>query len=226
MKKLLTVLSVVILACTSCIMQVGNGKTVHCTGPIFNQNYDSLGVFNAVVVNGNSDLHITQAETCGVNVTANEEVFQYLNYRIEDGVLIITTKDHVNIRAEKYDVYVRAPFLTKIGVNGAADVDQNNAYVSDTPLTVTINGAGDLRFNDIKVPELSIAVNGAGDIIASGLDVQTLNVSVNGAGDAKLSGQAQSAYFSVNGAGDIDARGLECENVSVHKAGIASIQLK
>ena len=124
MKKLLTVLSVVILACTSCIMQVGNGKTVHCTGPIFNQNYDSLGVFNAVVVNGNSDLHITQAETCGVNVTANEEVFQYLNYRIEDGVLIITTKDHVNIRAEKYDVYVRAPFLTKIGVNGAADVDQ------------------------------------------------------------------------------------------------------
>ena len=65
-----------------------------------------------------------------------------------------------------------------------------------------------------------------GDIIASSLDVQTLSVSVNGAGDAKLSGQAQSAYFSVNGAGDIDARGLECENVSVHKAGIASIQLK
>ena len=182
--------------------------------------------FTAIVVNGSSDIFLTQADTYSVVVTANEEVFDHIDYRVEDGVLVIGSKKNVNLRAEKYEIAVSLPLLESIIVNGAADVKQTGTYSADKDLTVQVNGAGDLNFSGVTVPSLTFSANGASDIKASGLDVQHLTVSVNGAGDAVLSGKAQSAHFSVNGAGDIDARDLDCDDVSTHKAGVASIRLK
>ena len=224
MKKIILAVSLLASLC-SCINLNINGKGIYCKGPVVEKNMELSG-FNAIVVNGSSDLFFTPSDQFSVLVTANEEVFEHLNYRVEDGVLIIGTKNNVNIRAEKYEVSVSLPVLESVTVNGAADVKQMGAYLADKDLKVVVNGAGDLSFTDIKVPSLVFSANGASDIKASGLDVQTLTVSVNGAGDAVLSGKAASAVFSVNVAGDIDARNLECGNVSTHKAGVASIRLK
>lgn len=225
MKKLLYSLCALAIVASCVNINVGSGNAIHCKGPEVERSMD-FSDFSAIVVNGSSDLSFTQADAFSVVVTANEEVFEYLDYKVEDGVLIIRHKNNVNIRAEKYDVAVSLPLLASITVNGAADVEQMGPYSADQDLSVQVNGAGDLNFAGISVPGLRFTVNGASDIKASGLDVQNLSVSVNGAGDAVLSGKAASASFSVNGAGDIDARNLECENVSTHKAGVASIRLK
>ena len=225
MKKLLYSLCALAIVASCVNINVGSGNAIHCKGPVVEKSME-LSDFSSIVVNGSSDLNFTQADAFSVVVTANEEVFEYLDYKVEDGVLIIRHKNNVNIRAEKYEVAVSLPLVESITVNGAADVDQKGAYTADKDLSVQVNGAGDLNFAGISVPGLRFTVNGASDIKASGLDVQNLSVSVNGAGDAVLSGKAASASFSVNGAGDIDARNLECENVSTHKAGVASIRLK
>lgn len=223
MKRFVIAIAVMAIL-SSCInIHIGNGKT--CKGPVVEKNMELSG-FTSIVVNGSSDLTFTQADAFSVVVTANEEVFDYIDYKVENGVLIIGTKNGVNIRAEKYEVDITLPYVESITLNGAADINQKGAYVSDRDLKVQVNGAGDLNFLSIQVPGLMFSANGASDIKASGLDVQNLTVSVNGAGDAVLSGKAASAVFSVNGAGDIDARGLECDNVSTHKAGVASIRLK
>ena len=232
MKRVVSLIGAAML-CAACVfpinglngITVNNGKKVTCKGPVVTKELDLSG-FEAITVNGSSDMELIQGDYFKVLVKANEEVFDYIDYKVEDGVLILETKDHVNIRAEEYDVTITLPTLKELVVNGAADVDLKNGYVSGEKLKVSVNGAGDFDLSGIAVPSLSFTLNGAGDIEADGLDVQELIVAVNGAGDIDVSGRADEATFSVSGAGDIDARGLECVKVNTHKSGMASIRLK
>lgn len=204
---------------------VGNGKKVTCKGPVTVKTFDLNG-FDSIVINGSSDMELTQGDTFKVLVKANEDVFQYLDYKVSDGTLLLETIDNVNIRAEEFDISITLPCLKLLEVNGAADVDLKNGYKSGEDFEVKVNGAGDFEFNGITVPALIFKLNGAGDIEAENLDVQNLDVTINGAGDIDLSGKALKASFSVNGAGDIDARRLDCQDYTTSKSGLASIKTK
>ena len=225
MKKVLFALSVLLISCSCININVGNGKNIRCKGPVVEKTMEGLVDFNAIVANGNADIEFSQADAFSVVVKANEEVFEYLDYRVEDGVLIIGTKKNVNLLAEEYEVYITLPVLESFTVNGASDVEQKGPYVADQDLKICINGSGELEIGQMSVPSLRFTLNGASDLKAIGLEVDELVVSVNGAGDATLSGKAGNVQFSVNGAADIDARGLEYDNISTHKAGAASIRL-
>ena len=203
---------------------VGNGKKVTCKGPVTVKTFDLNG-FDSIVINGSSDMELTQGDTFNVLVKANEDVFQYLDYKVSDGTLLLETIDNVNIRAEEFDISITLPTLKSVKVNGAADIDLKYGYKSAEPLIVEVNGAGDFEFNNIAVPSLKFELNGAGDIEAEQLDVQELDVIINGAGDIDLAGKAVKASFSVNGAGSIDARRLECQDFTTSKSGLASIKL-
>lgn len=226
MKKLFVMAAALALV-TSCLnVNFNGGKSVSCKGPVVEKEIEGLAGFEGITVNGSVELYFSQADTCSVLVKANEEVFDYLDYKVEEGVLVLGTRDNVNIRSEEYKVTVTLPVLSNIHVNGAADVFQMGEYKASQPMSVTVNGAGDLNFKEkISVPSIRIQVNGAGDIRITDMDVDELTIKVNGAGDALLGGKAASAHFSVNGAGDIDARSLECANVSRKAAGLASIRM-
>lgn len=225
MKKL-AVLFACVLALSSCVYTFnGNkGKSVTCKGPVVTRTFE-FADFEAVTINGGADIDLFQGDF-KVSVKANEEVYDYLDYEVIDGVLVIKTKDNLGIRSEEYDITVSLPFLTALTVNGAGEVEIVNGYTSDKDMDITINGAADIDITGITVPSLDVVVNGAGDIDVNDMNVETLSVIISGAGDVDLSGKAGSATLSVSGAGDIDARGLECTDVKTSKSGLASIRLK
>ena len=224
MKKLLLATLCTLVMTSSCfsIHYNGNGTSVVCKGPVVEKTLD-LSDFNAITVTGSADMILSQSETFSVKVNANEEVFEYIDFSVENGTLKLKNKDNVQIKAKTFKVYISLPYLENLLVNGAADADIHD-YASDKDLTVLVNGAGDFEIVSVKVPTLSLTVNGAGDIDATGLDVETVSVSVNGAGDVNLSGKSNIANLSVSGAGDIDAANLEVTEWNVHKSGIASIR--
>ncbi len=226
MKKLFVIAAAMAFIASCMNVNFNGGKAVICKGPVVEKEMEGLTGFEGITVNGAIDLYFSQSDTYSVQVKANEEVFDYLDYKVEDGVLFLGTRDNVNIRSEEYKVTVTLPVLSKIHVNGAADVYQQGDYSASEPMNVHVNGAGDLNFKEkLQVPSISIQVNGAGDIRITDMDVNELSIRVNGAGDALLGGKAASAHFSVNGAGDIDAHNLECTDVTTQKAGLASIRL-
>lgn len=226
MKKVLIALCALAVACscTFSINGLGNGKRIVCKGPETTKSFDLSG-FTGITVNGSSDLTVTQGENYSVTVRANEEVFEYLNYEVVDGTLLLKNKDSVQIVAKTFEVNITLPCLEKLLVNGAADAEIYN-YQSDKNLDVMVNGAGDFEVKSIQVPSLTFTVNGAGDIEAEDLNVENLTVSVNGAGDVDLSGKAHTANLSVSGAGDIDASELDVEHTNIRKSGFASIVTK
>lgn len=228
MKKVLFALCTLVLA-TSCIYSVNLnlGNRIVCRGEVKTEEMD-LGTFSQVIVNGAADLEIIQKQSCGVKVEANEEVFQYLDYRVEDGVLILETKKDgnlVQLSANTFNVYVFTPEMESLSINGSADA-KLESYTSGKDFSVTVNGAADLELEDIQVPSLSFVINGAGDLEVKHIDVQTLSINISGAGDVEVSGKAAYAKMYVSGAGDIDATELDCPQIDKSKTGAASIRIR
>ncbi len=228
MKNILYIAATVLL-CSSCFHVNTNwngGKNaIKGEGPTIAKSFD-LKDFNGICVNGNADVTFTQADVWEVTVRTQENVIDKLDYKVEDGVLMIQAKDHRTIRAEVYEVTVKAPDMTGIVVNGAGDIDIPAGLRTGGGLKIQVNGAGDFSFKGIVCQDLDIQANGASDISAMDVDVKTLKVIINGAGDVDVTGKAGDVDLEVNGAGDINATGLKVSGkVNKRASGLAKINL-
>ena len=229
MRKILYIAATALL-CASCfhvnVNYKGGKNAIKGEGPVVSKSFDDLQGFDAIRINGHADVNFTQSSVYEVTVRTQENILEWLDYKVEGTTLVIEAKDKREIRAEKYDLVIQAPALKKLVVNGATDFSVGNLR-SEGDLDIEINGAGDLDFDRILCNSLTLQVNGAADTNLTSISVlKDLKVEVNGAGDVNVTGNAQNASFSVNGAGDIDATGLKVAGeVKQHKAGLASIKL-
>ena len=228
MKKIMIAAAAVLL-CTSCFHVntnwTGGKNAIKGEGAVITKSFD-LRDFDRIVINGQADATFTQSDTYEVTLRAQENVFDYVDYRVEGTTLILELKDKRTVRSTDFDVTLKAPALKGIEINGAADFDIPAGLTSDADLKIAVNGAGDLTFNAVRCNNLTVEANGAADVDLNTIDVQKLNVEVNGAGDVNIDGKAAEADLTVNGAGDIEATGLQvADKVSKHAAGIASIKL-
>ena len=220
MKNILYIAATVLL-CSSCFHVNSNYKgsflggknAIKGEGPVITKSFD-LKDFDRIVINGQADAIFTQADTYEVTLRAQENVFDYVDYRVEGTTLILELKDKRTVRSTDFDLTLKAPALKRLEVNGAADFDIPSGLKSDDNLQIEVNGAGDLSFNAVRCSNLTIQANGAADVDLTDIDVQVVD---GAAGDASL---------SVNGAGDIDASGLKVAGkVSKHAAGLAKIKM-
>ena len=230
MKKYISIAAAAFL-CASCVFNVnpnfqfGNGSYIKGEGPIITKTLD-FSDFNGIRVNGNAVVNLTQGEEWEVLLTTHENIFDTLDYKVEDSILVIQIKDKQRIKAEKYELAIQMPELAAFEVNGAADGKVKAFSQPTKDVNIRVNGAGDLEFEGITCKQMSVKVNGAADFEGSGLDVESVDVEVNGAGDVELKGKAGNASFEVHGAGDIDARELSVAGeVKKKTAGAARIRL-
>ena len=228
MKRIFYIAAVALL-CSSCFHVNKNytfGKdNIKGEGAVITKSLD-LKDFDTIEINGGADVTFTQGTDYDVTVRTQENVFDWLDYKVEGTKLILQIKDKKGVRAEEFDITVQAPELNSVVVNGATDFNIKGLSM-DGDLKVQVNGAGDLDFDNVACENLSVQVNGAADASLSSLDIRnTLKIEVNGAGDVNISGSTQDVSLEVNGAGDIDATKLQVSGkVKQHKAGIATIRL-
>ena len=228
MKKFLYIAATA-LVCASCFHVNTNYKggknAINGEGDVISKSFDFKD-FDRIVINGHADVDFTQSSTWEVTVRTQENVLEWLDYKVEGTTLVIETKDHREIRSKTYDIVIQAPELKKLTVNGASDFNVKGLRMDDD-LDVEVNGAGDLDFDQITCNSLSVEVNGAADANLTSIDIlKKLKVQVNGAGDVKITGNAVDVSLEVNGAGDIDASGLKVAGeVKKHAAGLAKIRL-
>lgn len=228
MKKFLYIAATA-LVCASCFHVNTNYKggknAINGEGDVISKSFDFKD-FDRIVINGHADVDFTQSSTWEVTVRTQENVLEWLDYKVEGTTLVIETKDHRDVRSKTYDIVIQAPELKKLTVNGASDFNVKGLRM-DGDLDVEVNGAGDLDFDHITCNSLSVEVNGAADANLTSIDIlKKLKVQVNGAGDVEITGNAVDVSLEVNGAGDIDASGLKVAGeVKKHAAGLAKIRL-
>lgn len=158
--------------------------------------------FTGVTLAGFGDLTITQGDTEGLTITAEDNLLPLLQTTVQNGMLTIAlTTPNISIfptRDVKFDLKVKN--LSSFQLSGAGNVT-TSALTADT---------------------LTVGTSGAGAIKLAGLNTKTLTVSITGAGSTNVAGTSDTLTATLNGLGSLTAGDLKANTVSVTINGAGS----
>ena len=206
MKKILF-LSVALLAVLACNFVVAApGKHIKGNGVKVEKSYD-LDSFNAVKVNGSTDVVFSQGPQ-KVVLSADENLIDVFKVEVRDGSLYLGVERGTGFSTRNKVVFtVSSPELNAVKVNGSGDFKVRNVLDSDN-LSLSINGSGDIEADKVECKNLSCNINGSGDIEVDALSAASADVKINGSGDVTLvCREVHEVTATVNGSGDVDLYG-------------------
>ncbi len=169
----------------------------------------NVGSFSGVHQSTSADVYITAGSAETVKVKADSKIINDIVTEVQDGVLIIKTKNNSNFRYVKVmEVYITMSNLDKLKNSGSGDIsiegpikgkdvyigisgsgDLNGEFEA-TNMEVKISGSGDVEMSGVR-GNFSINISGSGDVVAEGLQLDQCTVSSYGSGDMKLKGKGR-----------------------------------
>lgn len=180
--------------------------------------------FNGIHQTISADVFIDQGNNHTVTVKADSDKIDKIITEVEDGILIIKTKNGLrNIRT--LEVYVTMPSLEILKnsgsgdiiiegpmpgknvlfkINGSGDID---ADMEADNLKLSISGSGDISLSGVR-GDFGIKISGSGDVYAEDLKLSDCELVVYGSGDVKLKGKTAKLSTKQSGSGDFNGYGL------------------
>jgi len=199
----ITVIVLLLFATSGC---PGSLTSIRGNGNVKQQNF-SLNNFKTVSVSGDWTVEITQNVTSSVTVDADENLFDYLDIRVDGSHnLHIGFKKGYAISNAHCKASITMPILTQLTASGSI--------------------TGEIKsFNNMSGEAMSIAISGSGDITANDINVKNLALEISGSGDFKATGEAQAFKVDISGSGEIRTTGLKTKeaNISISGSGSAEI---
>jgi hypothetical protein len=161
--------------------------------------------FQSIDVSDGFDVILVQENTEGLTLTAQENLFEYITVKVEQGILRIYTEN--NIMATK-PMKARISFksIDNLKVSGGGDTECESP-VNVPKLGVKISGGGDLNAV-INTGELNCQVSGGGDAEIDG-HIKNFNLEMSGGGDVNSNLDAGIIDCSISGGGDLTLRSKE-----------------
>ena len=178
-------------------------KTVKGNGIIETRNFDVRG-FDRIHFALPTVLTVSQDSKYAFELTADANVFDYINVRVEDGVLTVDVTKGARIKSMKGKAVLFLPEIKEIAAAGSGDI-----VLSECKIPAAVS-----RFN----------VSGSGSISAD-IEAETVLAEISGSGNILLSGKAENLKCSVSGSGGIQAFDLPAVNVDCTIAGSGSIEV-
>jgi hypothetical protein len=147
---------------------------VHGTGPSIDKKFN-VSDFKGIDVSSGFDVILIQGSSESLTLTAQENLFEYITAKVENGTLKIYTRN--NLRSTQ-PMKARITFkeISNLKVSGGGDID------GETPLNVVA---------------LDVNISGGGDF-SSAINTEELKYSISGGGDTKIDGK-QKIIIAVSG---------------------------
>ena len=195
--KLLTTLAVSVLllalVATGCDQNAirGSGNVVEEQRPVSG--------FRGVHLAGIGTVTITMGDQEALTIEAEDNLLQYLETEVLDGVLWIGQQDNTNLRPR----------------------DPINFYLTVTELnSIAVSGSGEVKAPPLSAEQFSVATSGSGTIKIQNLNADSLDVAVSGSGETNVAGgEVRSQDVSISGSGQYDARDMSSATAVVHVSG-------
>ena len=178
-------------------------KTVKGNGVIETRSFDVRG-FDRIRFALPIAMTVSQDSEYSFELTADANVFDYIDVRVDDGVLTVGAAKGVRIKSMKGKVSVLLPAIKEIAAAGSGDI-----VLSECKIPAAVS-----RFN----------VSGSGSISAD-IEAESVFAKISGSGDILLRGKAENLKCSVSGSGGIQAFDLPAVNVDCTIAGSGSIEV-
>jgi hypothetical protein len=153
--------------------------TTKGTGTAMEKSFN-VSDFKGIDVSGGFDVILVQGNTESLILTAQENLFEHITVKVDNGTLKIYTRN--NIWATKpLKARINFKSINNLKVSGGGDV------TGETPL---------------NVEALEVSISGGGDF-SSVVNSEELNYRISGGGDTEIKGKTKDYHLDVSGGGDI-----------------------
>jgi len=201
MKKTVSARSLIFLFLSLSLSYSGYSQTffpVKGSGPSI-EKVINISDFKAIDVSGGFDVILVQGSTESLTLTAQENLFEYITTRVENGTLKIYT--HHNIWSTR-PMKARISFkdIKGLKVSGGGDI-YGETPINVDALEVNVSGGGDIK-SEINSEQLKCQITGGGDAEISG-KISHFNVNISGGGDLKSKVSAGEISCRMVGGGDL-----------------------
>lgn len=195
-------------------------RTVHGNGNVVKEER-SAGSFSGVKASTGIDVYLSQGEKMSIVVEADENLHEYIQTVVSNGVLKIYSD--VNIRdAEMKRVYVTMKEIVSVSSTSAGDVFGETPVRTDN-LKLSASSAGDIKL-EVYAENIDLNVSSSGDITLSG-EADRLDADLSSAGDLNAYNfKVREARISVSSAGDADI--YVTERLTAHASSAGDVNYK
>jgi hypothetical protein len=194
--KIIALLLVFVIIISACgfpmrITEVrGSGNVITETRPVAG--------FNAVDLNDVGKLIIEQGNKEVLEITAEDNLMEYIESKVSGSQLELGFKEFVNIHPTK-DIIYR---LTVKNIN-----------------QIGSSGLGKIEVKKLASENLSVEISGNGRISIDNLEAETLSLVISGLGDISINGSVLQQQLEISGAGNYNAPNLASETAVVDISG-------
>jgi hypothetical protein len=191
---------------TSCISSQ-SAFPVKGSGDLKDKTY-SVSDFKGVEVSGGFDVNLEQGNEEKVILSAQENLFEYINVRVEGGILkIYTDRNVIASRGLKAKIYLKS--IESLNVSGGGDVVTEN--ILDLPnIDINLSGGGDLK-STLKTNQMRCDISGGGDAEFSG-EIKKFEAGMSGGGDLNSDIASNDISCSLSGGGNVTFKNKEKAN--------------
>jgi hypothetical protein len=189
------------LLATSCI-----GTVIEGSGNVVTETREVRG-FDSVALSGIGEVVLTQGETEGLTVRADDNLMEYIDTEVRGGTLYIG----LTRAATMVTIRPSEPYLFEVAFSELSGL--------------SLSGSGSLEVTPLTTGFLDLSLSGSGGISVGGLVTERLQASISGSGELNIEGEARAQSVSVSGSGGYRAQDLVTRDASVSLSGSGVVVL-
>ena len=180
--------------------------TIEGSGNVTTEAREVSG-FERVALSNMGRVVLTQGETEGLTVRADDNLMNHIVTEVRDGTL------HIGLTQKAGFAVFRpsAPIVIDVSFRELSGLD--------------VSGSGTVEVERLETNFLDMSVSGSGDIRVGDLTAGEVRTSISGSGEVSIDGEAETQAIGVSGSGRYRAQGLVTRNgtVSVSGSGLAVV---
>ncbi|MDB5247926.1 MAG: hypothetical protein JWQ40_2320 [Segetibacter sp.] len=199
MKNLLFALIAIISLCSFSPWETitGNGN--------MKKETRSLSGYTGIALSGNMNVKMSYGNSSSITVQADENLLPYIQTVVEDGNLVVKSKDKVGLKTKnKLIVYVTLTRVTNLKVSGSGNIMGDGDFSNDSRTNLAVSGSGNINVGINSFNETKLAISGSGNITIKGKSTNNIDATISGSGNIDCSEVSCNDVFAqVSGSGNI-----------------------
>ena len=217
MKKVTAAILIAVIL-TSGLLAGCVGGVVKGSGKLVTEEFNFTG-FTKVDVGSAFVVDIVQAESYRVSITADDNLFDYIQVSQQGTTLKIGLKP-ASYTATTTKAEITMPQLRGLELSGATR-GTASGFSSTENLDIEVSGASSLELEQMSAGDVDFDISGAskvsGDLTASDVELD-----VSGASTAQLEGSASDMTAGISGASHVKFAGFPVNNADVNLSGAST----
>ena len=216
-----------LLACTLLSLKsFAIWETIKGNGIMKTETRNASG-YTGVHLQGSMNVVLHYETSNTISVEADENLLPYIETVVENGNLVVKTKNKVNLKSnEKLIVHATLTRLTSLVLSGSGNLNGDGAFSNSGRTEIKLSGSGNVNLGADSFNEIDVAISGSGNVKVRGNNSNNISAAISGSGNidciefktndviAKVSGSGQIKVFAntsidakVSGSGNIYYKG-------------------